>query len=181
LPGGPGRLGRLAEAPATRRLGVAELGRALERGRRRRLSSAKPRAARGRLQRRRDVLVGGQRGQRVMPDAPVGVLLAVKNRSKRSVGSLPLRQRRRIEHRGANQRVAKSDPVACGAHDPRCLRGLERLRAHPELSRRAHNRRHVARVIDRGDQEHRLRGGGKSLDPRRERGLHSRRERDRIG
>src|SRR5262245_53932354 len=74
----PGRLGGGREPTAQRSRVVGELCRALERSRGRSMAAAKLRALPRRLERGCDVFVSGQRRERLMPDATVGVLVSVE-------------------------------------------------------------------------------------------------------
>ena len=94
LPGGPRRLGGGGEPAGSAALVGTQLGRADERRGGRGVSGARLIPTRRRLQRRGDLLVRGQRRQRLVPGAAVRVLVAAQRRRQRRVRGPALAVRR---------------------------------------------------------------------------------------
>src|SRR5262249_14521133 len=115
-----------------------------------------------------------------MPDAAVGVFLALKRRGERRVCLLTLSQRRSADHDGANQRVSELEAVGWTDEAGRLSR-LERIGCHAEPFTRTQHRRRIAGVVELRNEGECLRELRQPLDACRERRLNARRKWDRVG
>ena len=107
-----------------------------------------------------------------MPDPAVGVLVAGERRRQRTVCGSALAVRGGLQQRGTHERVAKLERAVGDAKQALPLGGVERILGQAGLARSPHHGGDLLPVIQRRDQQSRLRVGGQPLDPLRE-GLHA--------
>src|SRR5262249_49151566 len=159
------------ETSAPRRLRFAELRGAFECGRRRRVAAAELRTSCSCVERRGDFLVGRERRQRFVPDMPVGVLFAFEGGGEGCGCSLALSKRRSADQGGAHEWMPDLEPIGGWTDEAARLGGLERVGCEAEPVAAPQHRCGIASVVERRDEQERLRGPWKAFDACGEGGL----------
>ena len=104
------------------------------------------------LERTRDLFVGTETRQCLMPDPAVGVLVAGERRRQRTVCGSALAVRGGLEQRGTHERMAELERAVGDAKQALPLGGVERILGQAGLARSPHHGGDLLPVIQRRDQ-----------------------------
>ena len=174
LSGYEGRPGGVDQTPHACRLGLAQLRRPLVGGGGRRVSAAYAKPLGGRLELGGDPLVGGQCGDRLVPDPAVGLHLGRARRGQRGVRAPTVVERGGFVNCRPNKRVAEGQPLPGDDDQASLLRRVQHISGQPQLSGRLKQHLELAAAVCRGEQQRRARVLGHALHPPLERRLQAR-------